>query len=74
MGVMPGWPDLLFVNPGGLHHYIELKREGGVLNDAQIEMRRFLKAAGCPYLLSMDVGEILHTLQFWGALRQDARF
>jgi hypothetical protein len=74
MGVMPGWPDLLFVAPWGLHHYVELKRIGGRLNAAQAEMRRFFHTAGVPYLLSADVGEVLHTLQFWGALRSDARF
>lgn len=74
MGVMPGWPDFVFVNGVGLHHYVELKREGGRLNPAQVELQGFLEGAGCPYLLSPNVRDILNTLQGWGALVAHARF
>ena len=74
MGVMPGWPDLMFVSPTGVHHYVELKRAGGVLNPAQKEMRDFFVSAGVPYLKSSRVDEVLATLQAWGALRKDVRF
>ena len=74
MGVMPGWPDYLFVSPSGKHHYVELKRVGGKLNDNQAEMKVFFLAAGVPYLLSNNVREVLVTLQSWGVLRADVRF
>lgn len=74
MGVMPGWPDLLFVSPQGKHVYVELKREGGRLSDVQKEMQRFLIDGGSPCLVSDDVGVILRWLQQWGALSEKARF
>lgn len=74
MGVMPGWPDFVFVNPVGLHHYVEMKRDREVVKGGQDEMKEFLEGAGCPYLLSKSVDEILATLSVWGALRPDAKW
>ena len=34
LGVMAGWPDLLFAGPGARMAFLELKRRGGRLNEA----------------------------------------
>lgn len=73
MGVKPGWPDLLFVSPAGQHHYIELKRKGGRLNDAQLEFQTFAQFAAIPYLCSISVEEIWAQLQAWGAVKSNVR-
>jgi len=39
---MPGWPDLQFAGPGGRMAFLELKRRGGRLNEAQAAMRDHL--------------------------------
>jgi len=74
MGVTAGWPDYLFMSPAGLSHWIELKRDGQKRTPDQVRIGDFLERGGCPYLWSSNVGEILTTLQAWGALKSSARF
>ena len=74
MGVMPGWPDFVFVNRRGLHHYVELKRDREVGNPAQEELRDFLTAGGVPYIISSSVDTVLGRLRQWGVLRPEARW
>jgi hypothetical protein len=73
MGVRPGWPDFLFVSPEGRHHYLEIKREGGVKSGDQERLAQFFLTAGVPYLLSSKVDEMVATLRLWGAILPQAR-
>ena len=48
MGVMPGWPDFIFIGPGAVV-FLELKRQGGRLSDAQKALMAHLLACGADY-------------------------
>jgi hypothetical protein len=68
MGVMPGWPDLLFFGPGRVC-WIELKAKGGRLSEAQAAVASHPVAAGHGYLCSDSFDDIIVTLKDWGIVR-----
>src|SRR5918999_659594 len=65
MGVQAGVPDLCFVLPMGKAAFIELKRPGEVLSDAQIALRRVLVAAGAGYAVARSLDEVEEILTRW---------
>jgi len=69
MGVVPGWPDLMFVGPTGWTCWIELKARGGRLSKVQGAIASHLSAGGHGYLCSSDYRDIIETLTGWGVLR-----
>src|SRR4029077_1805109 len=69
MGVMPGFPDLMFVGPTGWTCWIELKARGGRLSKVQGAIASRLIAGGHGYLCSSDYRDIIETLKGWGVLR-----
>jgi hypothetical protein len=70
MGVVPGFPDLLFVGPDRRICWIELKAKGGGrLSADQGFIAARLIAAGHGYLCSSDYRDIIETLKGWGVLR-----
>jgi hypothetical protein len=69
MGVVGGFPDLMFFGIGGEVCAVELKAKGGRLSEAQAAVRHHLEQAGHGYLVSSDYREIVETLKSWGVLR-----
>ena len=69
MGVVGGFPDLMFLGPHGEVCFVELKARGGRLGEAQPGMAAHLVAAGHGYLCSDDYREVVETLIRWGAVR-----
>jgi hypothetical protein len=69
MGVVGGFPDLVFFGPGGAVCFIELKAKGGRLSEAQIAVRQHLVASDHGYLCSSDFREVVETLKAWGVVR-----
>jgi hypothetical protein len=62
MGVTAGWPDFIFVGPGAAF-FLELKRAGSRLSDAQIDMRTHLIRCGARYLVTSNLDDAVSTLQ-----------
>jgi hypothetical protein len=50
LGLTAGWPDLQFAGPGPRMAFLELKRRGGRLSEAQQAMRDHLVTCGFAYL------------------------
>jgi hypothetical protein len=69
MGVVAGFPDFLFVSPGGVVFFLELKRRGGRLTEAQTEFAAWCKAHAVPLALAHDFNEALAVLKTWGVIR-----
>lgn len=55
LGVMPGWPDLQFAGPDRRMAFLELKRRGGRLSEAQLTMPGHLEGCGFTYLCTDSV-------------------
>jgi hypothetical protein len=69
MGVKAGVPDLQFLSPTGVSHFLELKWGKQPLNNAQIGfMDRQLKR-GVPCAVARSYDEALEQLSAWGAIR-----
>jgi hypothetical protein len=69
MGVMPGWPDFIFV---GLRQvfFLELKRKrGGRVLSEQADVRDHILRSGFAYLLTDDLEDAVHTLRDLGIIR-----
>ena len=69
LGVMAGFPDLMFVGPGARTVFLEWKRRGGRLNDAQAAMKQHLVNSGFDYLMTDDIDQAVGWLQSRGILR-----
>src|SRR4051812_2818591 len=70
MGVMPGWPDFMFVGPGRALLFIELKRGRiGKLSDEQLAVHQHLQTCGIECFVVRSVVEAIERLQAYGALR-----
>jgi len=69
MGVTPGWPDMMFFNRGGKVCFLELKRKGNTLTEAQAELADFLRGAGHGYEVTDDFRKAVETLKGWGVVR-----
>ncbi len=69
MGVVAGFPDLIFFGPHGEVCAIELKAKNGRLSEAQAAVKRHIEAGGHGYLCSSDHREVIATLKSWGVVR-----
>ncbi len=69
MGVVGGFPDLVFFGPHGEVCFIELKARRGRLSEPQADVASHLVAAGHGYLCSSDYRDIVETLKAWRVLR-----
>ncbi len=70
MGMLPGVADLTIVLPGGMAHFLELKREkGGVLSPDQRAFRAAGEENGAPYAVARTPEEVTAILRDWGAIR-----
>jgi hypothetical protein len=69
MGTTPGWPDLMFFRDDGRVCFLELKRKGGALSEAQAELATFLHAAGHGFEITDDFKKAIEILKGWGVVR-----
>lgn len=69
MGLKRGWSDFLLVDPGGVHHWLELKRGKADLSDDQEAFALAMEARGVPWALARSFDEAVRQLTAWGALR-----
>ncbi|MBR1286061.1 VRR-NUC domain-containing protein [Bradyrhizobium sp. AUGA SZCCT0177] len=69
LGVVAGWPDLQFAGPDKQMAFLEMKRRGGRLSDAQAAMRDHLEGCGFAYLCTDDVNQAIAWLKQHGILR-----
>lgn len=65
MGVMPGFPDLLFISRGRAYG-IELKADDGALTESQRKAHPLLLAAGMPIAIARTAQEVIERIQAWG--------
>lgn len=68
MGLKPGWPDFLFVLPGGRLGGIEIKAEAGRLSSARREWRADALAQGARWAECRTLGGVRETLRAWGVV------
>lgn len=69
MGVKPGIPDLILIAPDNTNRFLELKREGEKLNEAQREFQTMCIARGYPHAVAYSVDEAIAILEEWACLR-----
>jgi hypothetical protein len=69
MGVRPGIPDFILVPPTGQVHFIELKRHGESLSDAQQDFQLWCIRHGVPHSVADTLDQALAVLDAWGCLR-----
>jgi hypothetical protein len=72
MGVMPGWPDFIFVGPNAQVFWLELKRhKTGRLSEDQSEVLAHLVACGFAVLVTTSLDDAVATLKQAGILRSN---
>ena len=73
MGVMPGWPDFFFCGPNRSMLWLELKRKGNSLSEAQKKIAAHLRQCGFEYLVTDNVNEAIAWLKTHGVLPSTIR-
>jgi hypothetical protein len=68
-GVIPGIPDFTLVSPYGSVRFLELKRQGETLSDAQDEFRIFCIKHGIPHSIAFNINDVLKVFDHWKCLR-----
>lgn len=63
MGMMPGWPDLEIILPGGQVLFFEFKTRKGRQSASQKECQLQLEKLGCRYYLCRSVDEFIQTIK-----------
>ena len=69
MGVVAGFPDFLFVGPNRSVFWLELKRRGGRMSEAQADIFAHITACGFPFLMTDTYEDARDTLIDLGILR-----
>ena len=69
MGVMPGISDLVLISPHGLACFLEIKREGEKLSDAQEAFQLWAIRHGIRYPVAFSFDQALAFLDALGCLR-----
>ena len=69
MGLKPGIPDLVLVAPDNTVRFLELKREGGKLSEAQLDFQVFCIAHGHQHAVVDNLRDALAVLSNWNCLR-----
>lgn len=65
MGLKPGVPDVLIIHQGRAY-WIELKAEGGRLNDKQKALHPLLSEVGCCVAVCRSLEDVEESLREWG--------
>lgn len=74
LGLKPGLPDLMLINPEGRFLFLELKRgKGARLNPAQLEFAGMCQERCIPHAVARNFAEAEAQLRVWGCLRSEAR-
>lgn len=75
MGLKPGWPDYILISPGGVAHFLELKRKarGSNLTDAQEKFRDWCLAHSVPHAVARTYDEAIAIVTNWDVLRIEVR-
>jgi len=75
MGLKPGWPDYIFISPGGVAHFLELKRKarGSNLTDAQAKFRDWCLAQSVPHAVARTYDEAIAIVTEWDVMRLEVR-
>lgn len=69
MGLVPGWPDFQFIRgAGGRAHFLEMKRKGNGLTEAQAEFAAWCVAENVPHKVAYSFDEAVDQLKAWGVL------
>jgi len=69
MGLTAGFPDLVFFGPDKAVYFLELKRLGGRLSDAQKDIRFALMRSGFDYHVTDDFEDAVSQLNALGIIR-----
>jgi hypothetical protein len=73
-GLKPGWPDYLFISPGGRLHCLELKRRGSKLSDAQEAFGAWCShRPSVRWCVAYSYDEAIATVTAWGVLRREVQ-
>ena len=64
-GLLPGIPDLSVACPGSRILYFEVKTAKGRLSEAQAEIVRRLRAAGCLVAVVTSIDDVERALAGW---------
>lgn len=65
-GMRPGFPDLIAIASGGRCGFIEVKREGEKLGEAQVHWAGALEHLGHKHAVVRSVDDVIETLERWG--------
>jgi hypothetical protein len=68
MGVAKGWPDFVLLSPQGQAHFLELKRRGEHLDEAQAAFAAYCVEHGYPHAVAHTLAEAVAQLRQWGAV------
>lgn len=69
MGVRPGIADFVLLGPDGLGRFLELKRKGEHLSEAQEGVQSWAVAHGVAYAIAHSIDEVLTAFSVWDCLR-----
>jgi hypothetical protein len=72
-GVAPGWPDLIFMDLAGSIAFLEFKRRGGRLSQAQEQFRTACQERGVRHAVCYSFAEAEAQLREWHFLRGRAK-
>jgi hypothetical protein len=73
MGMLAGIPDLMIIRPLGRIVFIEVKKEGGRLNPAQIAFRLFCRQWGVHHAVCRSIADVRDFLAEIGIETKGAR-
>lgn len=69
-GLKPGWADFILLSPyPSRTHFLELKRRGYDLSEAQQAFQFWCVANDVPYAVADNLPDAIATLKDWGAIR-----
>ena len=72
LGLVKGTPDIMIVRQGGSVAFLEVKKEGGRLNPAQVEFRDRCSVMQIPYAVVRSIDDVRDTLAGWGVKMREA--
>lgn len=72
MGVVPGVPDLVLVEPGGTVRFIEVKAPGGSLRKVQKAIRDRLHSMSVSCITVQSIDEVRLALRAWNIPTKEA--
>jgi hypothetical protein len=64
-GMMPGWPDLEVVHPGGVF-FLEVKAPNGRLSEPQRDIAEKMIALGHKWAVVRSIDDVVKALAIWG--------